>query len=185
MYVTPKEAAKYHNVTENCLRNWSIDGRIKYTTTKGGHRRYLLEEKTEECVVAQQESTKLSIIYTRVSSKKQQGDLERQTKYLKEKYPNHTSITDVGSGINFQRPGFRRILEGVFKGTIQQVVVAHRDRFTRFGYDIFEWIFQQHGAELIYDKEQEGSSENEMAEDLLAIITVFAARHHGRRKYNY
>lgn len=179
MYVKPKEASKYFNVSENALRVWANNGKIKFITTKGGHRRYLLEstERTGD------ETEKRNIIYARVSSRKQKTDLERQSEYLKQKYPNHTLITDIGSGINFERPGFKRILEGVFQGTINQVVVAHKDRFSRFGFSLFEWIFQQHNSEIIYDKESEVSQQQELSDDLMAIITVFSARYYGKRKY--
>jgi predicted site-specific integrase-resolvase len=186
MYVLPKEASEYYGVSDNALRMWANDGRIKHITTKGGHRRYLLESKeptdnntTEE----HQEHIRQKIIYSRVSSGKQRDDLKRQSEYLKSKYPDHRVISDIGSGINFKRTGFKRILEGIFKGTISEVVVAHKDRFTRFGYDLFEWIFQQHGAELICDKETTGDPKDELSEDLMAIITVFTARYHGKRKY--
>lgn len=179
-YVKPKEASKYFNVSENTLRVWSSQGKIKYTTTKGGHRRYCINDEPKE-------TKQIKVIYSRVSSKKQHEDLQRQTEYLKTKYPEHTIVTDIGSGINFQRKGFKRILEGVFKGNISEVVVAHKDRFTRFGYSLFEWIFKQHHSTLICDKEEDKEEdkepENELTEDLMSIITVFTARYYGKRKY--
>ena len=180
MYVTPKEASKYYSVSENALRWWANSGQIKYITTKGGHRRYFLGDAPEE---SKEEESKIKVIYARVSSAKQKSDLERQEEYLRTKYPEHTLITDTGSGINFERRGFKRILEGVFKGNITEVVVAHRDRFTRFGYNLFEWIFKQHGAELVCDEKEAPNEQEELTDDLMSIITVFSARHYGRRKY--
>ena len=177
MYVSAQIASKELNVSAQCLRTWANDGKIKYITTKGGHRRYLLEE--------QQIQQWKKIIYARVSSKKQQDDLHRQIQFLRQKYPNHEVVKDIGSGINYKRLGFKRILEGISTGTIQEVVVAQKDRFTRFGFDLFEWIFQQHGANLICDKkdERDVSSEEELTDDLMSIITVFTARYYGRRNY--
>ena len=185
MYVKPKEASKYYNVSENALRTWANKGQIKHITTKGGHRRYLLTETKEQNKqdISKPKHKKLQIIYARVSSAKQKDDLKRQTKYLSTKYPKHKIITDTGSGINFKRKEFRKILEGVFKGTIKEVVVAYKDRFTRFGYELFEWIFQTHGAKLIYDKESNSEFQTELSDDLMAIITVFTARYYGKRKY--
>jgi predicted site-specific integrase-resolvase len=180
MYVKPKEASKFFNVSENTLRTYANTGKIKYTTTDGGHRRYLINEPTNS--IRQPEYKK--IIYARVSSRKQSNDLERQSKFLTTKYPEHTLITDIGSGINFERTGFKRILEGVFNGRIQEVVVAHKDRFTRFGYSLFEWIFKQHNSILICDSESETDEQQELSDDLMAIITVFTARYYGKRKYN-
>ena len=180
MYVRPKQASKFYNVSENTLRTWSSEGRIKYSTTQGGHRRYLIEENPNAKILSP-ERTK--IIYARVSSGKQRDDLKRQSDYLKQKYPEHKLITDIGSGINFQRTGFKKILESVFNGTVQQVVVAHKDRFTRFGYDLFEWIFKQHNSKLVCDSESKSNNQSELSEDLMAIVTVFTARYYGTRKY--
>ena len=179
MYANPKEASKYYNVSEQALRSWAIQGKIKYFTTKGGHRRYSISD--QEC---KQEPTE-KIVYARVSSKKQQGDLDRQIKFLQTKYPKHKIISDIGSGINFKRKGFKRILEGIFKGIIKEVVVSKRDRFTRFGFELFEWIFKEHNALLLSDSTSpEKSSEEELSEDLMAIITVFSSRYYGRRRNN-
>jgi excisionase family DNA binding protein len=179
MYVKPKEASKYFKVSDNTLRMWATSGKIKYITTEGGHRRYLINDNLNQ--TKQPECKK--IIYARVSSRKQQDDLERQSNYLKSKYPEHILITDIGSGINFERTGFKRILEGVFNGGIQEVVVAHKDRFSRFGYSLFEWIFKQHNSKLLCDSESEIDETKELSEDLMAIITVFTSRYYGQRKY--
>ena len=177
MYVSPKQATKHYKVSDQTLRTWANEGRIKHITTKGGHRRYLLED-------IETESEPRRIIYARVSSRKQSGDLDRQAEFLKTKYPTYQVITDIGSGINFKRNGFKRILEGVFNGTIKEVVVAQKDRFTRFGYELFEWIFQTHGAVLICDKVKPTESlQQELGDDLMSIITVFSSRYYGRRKY--
>ena len=181
MYVKPREASKYFNVSDNTLRCWARDGKIQYFTTEGGHRRYLLP--TERSNQSQNETMRQKIIYARVSSSKQREDLVRQVDFLKIKYPNHVVITDIGSGINFERVGFKRILEKLFSGNVEEVVVAHRDRFTRFGFSLFEWIFKRHNATLLCDTEASTSDGGELSEDIMAIITVFSARYHGRRKY--
>ena len=179
MYVKPHEACDYFNVSDQCLRTWAKQGKIKYKITKGGHRRYLLPSTKEK-----EDFTPQKVIYARVSSKKQRGDLEIQIQYLQERYPEHNVISDIGSGINSKRVGFKRILDGVFKGTIKEVVVAHRDRWSRFGYELFEWIFEEHGSQLICDDIIEIKDENEeLSEDLMAIITVFSSRYHGKRRY--
>jgi predicted site-specific integrase-resolvase len=188
MYVEPKEASAYYKVSENTLRTWANEGRIQCIKTKGGHRRYFLEPREQEQLKEQlreqlKESREKRIIYARVSSRKQKDDLIRQTKYLSQKYPTYNLVTDIGSGINFNRKSFKRILEDLFKGNIREVVVTHKDRFSRFGYNLFEWIFQQHGAKLVCDKETTESETEELSEDLMAIITAFTARYHGRRKY--
>jgi predicted site-specific integrase-resolvase len=103
---------------------------------------------------------------------------------LQKKYPEHKLISDIGSGINSKRKGFRSILEGVFKGTIEEVVVASKDRFSRFNFELFEWIFQEHNSILVSDsKEPSKTEEQELSEDLMSIVTIFSSRFYGRKRY--
>lgn len=174
-FVPSRKAQAFYKVKEQTLRDWASAGKINFITTAGGHRRYSIIEQQEH---------KKSIIYARVSSKKQEDDLDRQVKYLQKRYPNHEVITDIGSGINYKRKGFRRILEQLFKRNIEEVVVSTGDRFSRFGRDLFEWIFEQFGAKLtIHNNKRYKSTQEELSEDLMEIITVFSARYYGRRKY--
>lgn len=141
------------------------------------------KEKKLEMSQKNHNNTEKKIIYARVSSQKQKGDLSRQIEFLRTKYPDYQVISDIGSGINFERKGFKNILEGVFKGTISEVVVTNRDRFTRFGFELFEWIFQQHNSQLLADQTDNKNAQEELSEDLLSIITVFTARYYGKRRY--
>lgn len=176
MYLSSKEVTKKLNVSDQTLRDWANLGKIKYIKTKGGHRRYLLEEET------QTNPNRLKVIYARVSSKKQEGDLERQIQFLKEKYPDHQVISDIGSGINFKRSGFRKVLECLFAGNLEECIVSAKDRFARCG-DLFEWIFTKFNSKLISLQEQDETTE-EFTDELMEIITVFAARYYGKRSYS-
>lgn len=181
--VKAPEAAKHFNVSISTLRRWARDGKIKYEETEGGHYRYYItkEESTED---TPKDQLSQYILYARVSSKKQQPDLIRQIKFLRKKYPEYSLITDIGSGINFKRKGFQTILERLFEGTIKEVVVAYPDRFSRFGFDLFEWIFNKFGGKLVHMHATTSSEENEFLSEIMEIITVFTARYHGRRKYS-
>jgi len=172
-FVSPKEAARFYKVSEQTLRTWASNGKIDFIKTSGGHRRYKISIQSDG---------RQSIIYARVSSHKQKEDLKRQAAILKEKYPNHRLIKDVGSGINVERKGFKTILELLFDGHIKEVVVTYSDRFTRFSYELFEWIFQRFGAKLVaLNDSKTKSDEQELAEDLIAITTVFSSRFNGKR----
>ena len=180
------DAAKHYGIAISTLRLWARNEQIPVQRIGNGHYRYVVQQNVVE---REKDNTgnALSgyIIYTRVSSKKQQADLERQSSWLQKRYPRYQLVTDIGSGINYTRPGFKAILEALFKGNVKQVVVAHKDRFSRFGFDFFTWIFSQFGAELVA-VENESTIRNttiELAQDLMEIITVFSARYHGRRKY--
>jgi putative resolvase len=181
MYGTTAQAKEYYSVSTDTLRRWAKSGKIQFQKTKGGHRRYYIpDDEDSEC-----ETTGTSlIIYARVSSSKQKTELQNQIDFLAKKYPDHEIIQDIGSGINYNRKGFNTILERLFDGDIEEVVVASRDRFTRFGFELFETIFNRFNARLIADRElEEISDEQELAEDIMSVITVFTARYYGRRRY--
>lgn len=173
-YVSSTQAQKVYKVAEQTLRDWANTGKIEFIRTANGHRRYKIEVVKE---------VRKKIIYARVSSKKQENDLVTQVKYLQKKYPDYEVVKDIGSGINYKRKGFRSILEQLFKGDIEEVVVTTADRFSRFGSDLFDWIFEQFGAKLtILNSRKFKSNSEELSEDLMAIITVFTSRYYGRRK---
>lgn len=174
-----KDAAKHYNISVSNLRKWAREGRIETEITEGGRYNYIIRDVQEQCP----EQISQSIIYARVSSKKQQNDLQRQVSMLQGAFPDSTLITDIGSGINFKRKGFRKIMELLFQRKIQSVVVAHGDRFSRFGFDFFQWIFKEFGATLESVRNAEPNSNAELADDLMEVITVFTARYYGRRKY--
>lgn len=124
------------------------------------------------------------IVYARVSSRKQQEDLQRQIEYLKSKEPHAEVISDIASGINFKRKGLKAILERSLQGAKLKVVVAHRDRLARFGFDLLEWLIEWNGGEVVVlSKSHHTSSPAELLQDLRAILSVFAARMPGLRKY--
>ena len=124
------------------------------------------------------------IVYARVSSRKQQDDLERQVAYLKAKEPHAEVISDIASGLNFKRKGLKAVLERSLQGDKLTVVVAHRDRLARFGFDLIEWLIQRNGGQVVVlSKSAHTSPTDELLQDLLAILSVFAARMHGLRKY--
>lgn len=180
--VKAEEAAKYYNISLSNLRKLAREGKVLTKTTPGGHYRYIIETE----VIIEESDIDLSeyIIYARVSSKKQEDDLSRQIKYLKSRYPKYSVIRDIGSGINYKRKGFQTILEQLFKGNIKEVVVAYPDRFSRFGFELFEWIFSKFGATLKSLDQLSNSRESEMLSDIMEIFTVFTAKYHGSRKYN-
>ena len=175
----PKQLADKLKVSKETLRLWAESGKIKVTKTDGGHRRYVYNDDTDK------KETKLKFIYTRVSSKKQQSDLERQIKYLQKLYPDHRVISDIGSGLNFNRKGLNNLLEAIATGTVEEVVVAHKDRLCRFGFELIENLCKYFSTTLTIVDDKSGKSQtDELAEDLLSIITVFTARFYGQRKYS-
>lgn len=172
----PKQLADKLKVSRETLRLWSTQGKIETTKTEGGHRRYIYNEDKNE--------TKFKFIYARVSSKKQEADLERQIKFLQKLYPKYKVISDTGSGLNFNRKGLNYILEAVVEGSVAEIVVAYKDRLCRFGFELIENLCKYFKTTLtIVNNNNNKSTTTELAEDLLSIITVFTARFYGQRKY--
>ena len=132
---------------------------------------------------------KEEIVYARVSSAKQAGDLQRQKELLCQKYPNHQLIFDIGSGLNWKRKGFRRLMDKVLSGEVGEIVVTRRDRLCRFGLELLEFIFKRFKTKFLVlgsefqtiDADGGHDVQAELAEDLLAIVTVFVAKTNGMR----
>lgn len=182
--VSPKQACLFYNVSYPTLRRWEKQGKIICSKTSGGHRRYKITQQAK----TKAQNNQKTVLYARVSSKKQEKDLQHQILFLQQQYPGARVIKDIASGLNSNRKGFKTILEQLFNRDIKEVVVTHRDRFTRFGFELFEWIFQLHGAQLtvLDQKKQTGTTEYtepEMVDDIMSIITHFSAKYYGSRKY--
>ena len=187
-YVGGKKASEMLGVHQRTLYQWEEKGWINTIRTKGGKRlydvgTYMKQQKDEQ--EEEQEESKLKICYVRVSSAGQKDDLNRQIKYMKKKYPNHEIIQDISSGINMNRRGLNKILDKAIEGKIGEVVVAHKDRLTRFGYALIERIIKKYsgGKIIILDKTEKREPKEEMVEDVLQIMNVFVAKMNGMRKY--
>lgn len=177
-YSTPRQAAEHFGVCLHTLRRWEKDGIIKAIRTPAGQRRYLINS-----YAGRNTTNTRTILYARVSSRSQKADLDRQVAKLLELYPSASLITDIASGLNFKRQGLRTILETVRTGNVGSVVVAHKDRLARFGFELIEWLCQLDGTKIVVLNQDNLSPEREMVEDILAIIHVFSCRLYGLRKY--
>lgn len=171
-------------VCAKTLRTWDAKKLIQTTRSPTGCRIYNVNSVL---VSRQHESEKHSghrIVYARVSSIKQKNDLERQIQSLSEKFPEHRIVRDVGSGINWRRPGLKTILRYCLEGSLRELVVAHRDRLSRLGFELIEFLVKEAGGKLlVLDEGVQGNYESELGEDLLSIVHVFSCRHYGARKY--
>jgi putative resolvase len=141
--------------------------------------------KIDELDKLEKENKKIKICYARVSTVNQKDDLERQKELLKEKYPKYMLVEDIGSGINLTKRGLLKIVDLAIKGLVEELVIVHKDRLARFGYDLIEHIIEKHsnGKITIINEKKEREPEEEMVEDVLQIMNVFVAKMNGRRKY--
>ena len=130
-----------------------------------------------------------AVIYARVSSSDQKSDLERQVKYLKEYcsargYAIVDILTDVASGLNEKRRGLKKLFDYVVNGKVNVAVISYKDRLTRFGFKYLEEFFNSHGVriEVVFGEEPK-DLQQELIEDLIAIVTSFAGRLYGIRSH--
>ena len=185
------EFAKLLNVTVKTLQNWDKQGTLKAYRTPTNQRFYTEEQLNQILNLSnpnQIEKQGLKIGYCRVSTHNQKSSLQNQEDYLRN-YTNAKGVildevfTDIGSGINYNRKNFNKILELVEAREVSEIYVTYKDRFVRFGFDWFNTFCEKHDAKIIVLNQPSTSPEQELAEDLLNIVTVFSARNHGLRTY--
>ncbi|GMB96980.1 IS607-liketransposase [Helicobacter sp. NHP22-001] len=171
------------------MRNWEKKGLLKPDNyTKGGERRYKLEslKNINKNIVFHNDSRK-TIAYTRVSSADQKEDLIRQVQVL-ELYCsklgfNYEVIQDLGSGMNYYKKGLTKLLNLILESQVKRLVLTHKDRLLRFGAELVFAICEAKGVEVIIINQGDENVrfEEELAKDVLEIITVFSARLYGAR----
>lgn len=177
MFFSSEEAAKRLGPHPNTLRAYADDGKIEHYRTESGQRRYNVESYLGNASVAS------VVCYCRVSSSKQRDDLDRQVQFMRGHFPDAEIIKDIGSGLNYKRKGLKTLLERAMRGDKLKVVVAHRDRLCRFGFELIEYIIKLAGGEIVVLKESSLSPEQELTTGILSIIHVFSCRLHGLRNY--
>jgi predicted site-specific integrase-resolvase len=141
IFLFASKIQKKFDVSSATLRRWSEEGRVHTTRLPGGKRLYSIADIESIFKVTFNQSEKKKICSARVSSEHQRGDLERQIQDLQFKFPDHEIISDVGSGLNYKRKNFQILLDRVYDGPIQEVVVLHKDRLCRYGFELVEFIF--------------------------------------------
>ena len=189
-YIAIRKAEEFTGLSQNTLRKMADDKLLQVYKTKSGQRRFNTKDLEKMCSVMDVDNVqpRINYIYTRVSTKKQLDDLERQIAYTKSRFGSNIDsyriVSDIGSGINFQRKGLLEILDSCVQGVVGEIVVAHRDRLSRFAFELIEKIVEKSGGRItVLDRDLGKSTEQELAEDLLAIVHIYSCRQMGRRKY--
>ena len=205
-YVVGQEASKILGVHQRTLYQWDKRKLIDTIRTPGGKRLYnvkkylkSLEKNTSNIVHVNNpiinarlqtnnnnNNNKNNYIYARVSSQGQKEDLERQIKLLKNAYPEYILISEIGSGMNMNRKGLRKIIDESIKGEINEVVIVYKDRLCRFGYELVEDIINKYssGKIIILEHTEKKEIKEELVDDVLQIMNIFVAKINGMRKYN-
>ncbi len=185
---SPKEFGQLIGRTTNTLQKWDRKGTLKAFRSPTTNRRYYTHDQYLEYRGFKAAEKGLTIAYARVSGVAQKPDLVKQVDAIKAYCDAHDILVnvwmqDIGSGLNYKRKNFHQIMEQVELGQVRRLIIAHRDRFVRFGYSYFEAFCERHNCELLVMNGDTFSPEQEMVQDLIAITTVFSARLHGRRSY--
>ena len=185
----PKEVSEILNVTVWTLQQWDKDEKLKAFRNPKTNRRYYTDEQIEEFLGKKKQlKNAKTVIYCRVSNQGQKDDLKNQTEFLKT-FCNAKGVivdeimTDIGSGLNYERKNFNLILDMATQGKIKELYITHKDRFIRFGYEWFEKQLKRNGCEIIVVNNEVLSPQEEMIQDLISIIHVFSCRIYGLRKY--
>jgi len=182
-FIKRKDALKILKICYKTLYRLAEDGEIE-TVMIGKQMLYNVKKYLEEKNIVEKKD-KENICYCRVSSRKQKEDLARQIQFMKERYPNYKIVSDIGSGLNYDKKGLREILSKAINGEINEVVVAYKDRLTRFGYELIEWLIKEYsnGKIIVISRDEEATPTEELTKDILTIMNVYVAKVNGLRKY--
>lgn len=190
-FITAGEASQLSGLEIQTIRRLVDSKKISSFTTPAGHRR--ISRKSLQAMLDNGDSNdevevseKENFLYARVSTKKQMDDLSRQIEFItRPEYSSYNLISDIGSGINFKRKGLQSLLDSCLRNRIGEVVVAYRDRLCRFGFELIESLVIKAGGKItvIGPENEEVDESKELADDLLAIVTIFSCRQMGKRSY--
>ncbi|NEO44153.1 MAG: IS607 family transposase [Moorea sp. SIO4A3] len=161
-----RKAVELTGLSRNTLRKYADNGTIKCERTPSGYR--LFDKESLLSLGRRESRPSATICYCRVSSSKQKDDLVRQVAYMHSSFPEAEIIKDIGSGLNYKRKGLRAILERLMRGDQLTLVVACRDRLTRFGFELFEYLVGLNGGKILVLDQHQSCPESELTADLLS-----------------
>ena len=186
-YYSIGEFANRIGKTIQTLRNWDKKNILKPShVTQGGTRYYSQEQLNHFLGLKSEKHINKKIIgYCRVSSHKQKDALERQIEnvktYMYAKGYQFEIITDIGSGINYNKKGLNQLIDMVTNSEVEKIVVLCKDRLIRFGYELIENLCNKFGTTIEIIDNTEKTEQQELVEDLVQIVTVFSCRLQGKR----
>jgi len=183
----PNKFAEMIGVSVKTLQRWDNENILKSFRSPTNRRYYNQKQYTDYIGNTNLKQSKV-IIYTRVSTSNQKGDLKNQIEFLKQ-YANAKGIIvdevleEIGSGLNYNRKKWNQLIEDCMSGLVKTIIVSHKDRFIRFGYDWFERLLKSNGVEIVVVNNESLSPHDELVRDLISIIHVFSCKIYGLRKY--
>lgn len=185
MRMKTSQACKYLGVARHTLYKMIEDGMPAHRSI-GGHYMFDQEEMDQYIGKAPALPERMAVGYCRVSTKKRKDDLERQADvveiYMQKQGWKYQIIEDTGSGMNYKKPGLLKLIDLLLDRKISYIVITHKDRLLRFGFELIEYIAKKMDTEIVVlNQGEERNSAQELTDDLIAIITVFSGRLYGSR----
>lgn len=184
----PNEFAELLGVSVLTLQRWDNAGKLIAYRTPTNRRYYTHEQYLEYKGIEVDTSERKTVIYTRVSTSNQKDDLKNQVEFLKQ-FANargmivHEVIEDLGSGLNYNRKKWNQLIDDCMNRQIDTILITHKDRFIRFGYDWFERLLAKFNVKIIVVNNESLSPQEELVQDIISILHVFSCRIYGLRKY--
>src|SRR6266705_2168894 len=183
----PKEAAYELGVSTKTIHRWDEAGKLRTVRTIGNQRRIPIEEIWR--LRSQGKRAERCVLYARVSSARQEQDshLARQTARLREAatsrgYEVVQMITEQASSLNERRKGMKKLLVLIGEQAVDVVLIEYPDRLVRFGFRYLEQAFSWKGVRLeVLDPPKQQEPTDELVQDLLTIVSIFAGRLYGHR----
>jgi len=193
-YYSTREVCEILGIANRTIRRWIKEGRIRAVNVNGRWRipesevRRVLGQPVEEALVSK---ICRVVIYVRVSGANQSKELENQVEALKSFVERNNweligVVRDVASGLNEDRKGLWKLVEMAKKHEFDVLLVAYKDRLTRFGFKYLEELFKAYGVKVVVASQEEPRDfYQELVEDLIEIVTSFASRIYGKRSRKY
>ena len=184
----PKDFAELLGVSVKTLQRWDRDGILKANRSPTDRRYYTYDQYLQFKGIQTENDIRDIVIYARVSTRNQKDDLQNQVEFLKQ-FCNakgiivNQCIEDFGSGLNYNRKKWNKLLDEVMENKIKIIVISNKDRFIRFGYDWFEKFCEKFNTKIIIVNNETLSSNEELVQDIISILHVFSCRLYGLRKY--
>jgi putative resolvase len=182
------EFAKLAGVSVKTLQRWDREGKLKPAARTPGNRRLYTQDQLNTLLNRTPQAARIVVAYLRVSSQAQKPDLANQKKALEQfclakGIAIDEWISEIGGGLNFKRPKFIDLVDRIVRGEISTLVIAHKDRLARFGYDLLVHLCRTHECQIVVLNTESLSPEQEMVQDLMTITHCFSARLYGLRNY--
>lgn len=181
--------AKETGVSISTLRRWDKEGKLLPAFVSEGGTRYYSDDQLFDLLGKSRIEVKEKAIigYCRVNSHKQKDDLESQVEnvrsYMTAKGYQFEILTDIGSGINYNNKSLNKIIDMVINNQVDKVIILHKDRLVRFGFELIENICKKYNTKIEIIDQTEKTEDQELVEDLIQIVTVFSARLQGKRAH--